>query len=109
MRFSNLAVLGGFTKILLPWSTGDAAITSSGIENVKEVLFDAPTQTNPLFNFTVLLFPLNLKSKLMTAWADLRDLGTYPIFLAKETTFSLKVAESKKDSLTTMLLLNAEM
>ena len=44
----------------------------------------------------------------MIAYADLRDLGTYPMFLAKETTFSLKVAESKKDSLTTMLLLNAE-
>jgi len=35
------------------------------------------------------------------------DLGTYPIFLAKETTFSLNVAESKKDSFTIMLELNA--
>ena len=37
----------------------------------------------------------------------LLERGTYPIFLAKETTFSLNVAESKKDSLTIILELNA--
>jgi hypothetical protein len=35
----NSAVLGGFTVILLPTSTGLATTMSSGIENVKEVLF----------------------------------------------------------------------
>ena len=30
------------------------------------------------------------------ALADLRDLGTYPMFLASETTFSRSVAESRK-------------
>ena len=33
------------------------------------------------------------------------DLGTYPIFLAKETTFSRKVAESMKTSLDIMFAL----
>jgi hypothetical protein len=33
--------------------------------------------------------------------------GTYPMFLARETTFSLTVAESKKDSLTTKFELKA--
>jgi hypothetical protein len=73
------------------------------------VLFTDPTATNPLLRVTVVEFPWNLKSKSMIASAALRDLGTYPIFLAKDTTFSLKVAESKKDSLATMLLLNAVM
>jgi hypothetical protein len=36
------------------------------------------------------------------------DLGTYPIFLARETTFSLKVALSIKTSLLTMLALYEE-
>ena len=43
----------------------------------------------------------------LIAVAAVFDLGTYPIFLAKETTFSLRVAESKKDSLATILELNA--
>jgi hypothetical protein len=38
--------------------------------------------------------------------ADL-ERGMYPIFRANATTFSLKVAESRKDSLTTMFELNA--
>jgi hypothetical protein len=47
--------------------------------------------------------------KLIVAFAADLERGTYPIFLAKETTFSLKVAESKKDSFTTMFELNAVM
>jgi hypothetical protein len=43
----------------------------------------------------------------MAAVADVLERGTYPIFLANETTFSLRVAESKKDSLTIMLELKA--
>jgi hypothetical protein len=35
------------------------------------------------------------------------EYGTYPIFLARDTTFSLTVAESKKDSFITILELNA--
>ena len=44
-----------------------------------------------------------------SAFAAVLERGTYPMFLAKETTFSLNVAESKKDSLTIMLELNAVM
>jgi hypothetical protein len=36
---------------------------------------------------------------------DFLDLGIYPIAFARETTFSLKVAESMKTSLLTMLAL----
>jgi hypothetical protein len=46
-------------------------------------------------------------SKVIAAFAAVLERGTYPIFLARETTFSLRVAESKKDSFTTMLELNA--
>ena len=42
-----------------------------------------------------------------SAFAAVLERGTYPMFLAKETTFSLNVAESKKDSLTIILELNA--
>ena len=37
---------------------------------------------------------------------DVRERGVYPIFRAKETTFSLNAADSMKDSLTTMFALN---
>ena len=50
-----------------------------------------------------------LTEKLISAFAADLERGTYPIFLAKDTTFSLNVAESKKDSFTTMLELNAVM
>ena len=43
------------------------------------------------------------------AIADDLDRGLYPIFDARDTTFSLRVAESKKDSLTAILELNAVM
>ena len=48
-----------------------------------------------------------LIEKLISAFAADLERGTYPMFLANETTFSLSVAESKKDSFTTMLELNA--
>jgi hypothetical protein len=44
----------------------------------------------------------------MFALAAVLDLGTYPIFLARETTFSLNVALSIKTSLLTMLALYEE-
>jgi hypothetical protein len=48
-----------------------------------------------------------LTSKETRAVEAVLERGTYPIFLARETTFSLTVAESKKDSLTTKFELNA--
>jgi hypothetical protein len=43
------------------------------------------------------------------AFAAVLERGTYPIFLASETTFSRTVAESKKDSFTIIFELNAVM
>ena len=81
---------------------------SSNIENVYEVSFEFPTQTNPFFNVKVGdVDPVTFAVKVIDAFAALLDLGTYPIFLARETTFSRSVAESKKDSFTTMFELNA--
>ena len=50
---------------------------------------------------------INFKSgeEIFAKVAALRDFGTYPIFLANETTFSLKVALSMKTSFATMLAL----
>jgi hypothetical protein len=43
------------------------------------------------------------------AFEEEREWGTYPIFLAKETTFSLRVALSIKTSLLIILALYEEM
>ena len=43
----------------------------------------------------------------IVAFAEVLDLGTYTMFLASETTFSLTVAESKNDSFTTKFELTA--
>ena len=66
-----------------------------------------PTQTNPACKVSVGVFPLVVMSKDIVAWAAVLDLGTYPTFRASETTFSRTVAESKNDSFTIMLELNA--
>ena len=60
---------------------------------------------------TLVICPLSVVVMLKDtlAVAAVLERGTYPIFLARETTFSLKVAESEKDSLTIMLELNAVM
>jgi hypothetical protein len=50
---------------------------------------------------------LTLTVKVTDAFAAVLDFGTYPMFLARDTTFSRRVAESKKDSFTTILELNA--
>jgi hypothetical protein len=50
---------------------------------------------------------LTLIVKVTDAFAAVLDFGTYPMFLASDTTFSRRVAESRKDSFTTMLELNA--
>ena len=44
---------------------------------------------------------------LIVAVAAVFERGTYPIFLARDTTFSLIVAESKNDSFATKFALNA--
>jgi len=54
----------------------------------------------------VLVFDV-IAEKETTADEHVLDLGTYPTFLANETTFSLTVAESKKDSFTIIFELNA--
>ena len=79
----------------------------SGIENTYEVSFAEPTHTKPAWRVIVGVLPEVVKSKDIVAWAELLDLGTYPIFLARETTISRTVAESKNDSFTIMLELNA--
>ena len=90
-------------------------VISSGIENVNVVLLSDAIQTRPALRVTVEGAELTSTScvfkilKDIVACAAVRDRGTYPIFLAKETTFSLTVAESRKDSLTTMFELNAVM
>ena len=47
--------------------------------------------------------------KVTFAVAAVLERGTYPMFLARETTFSRTVAASKNDSFTTRLALNALM
>ena len=81
----------------------------SGTENVYDVLSAVPTQTKPAFKVIVGVDnseetkPLND----IIAFEEVLERGTYPIFLASETTFSLRVAESRKDSFTTIFELNA--
>ena len=76
---------------------------SSGIEKLYVVFSSVPVHTRPAFKIAVSLDELVLTSNAIDACAAVLDLGTYPIFLANETTFSRNVAESKKDSFTTML------
>ena len=70
---------------------------------------DAPTHTRPAAKVNVDVLDVVFIEKLICAFEADLERGTYPIFLANETTFSLKVAESKKDSFTTMFELNAVM
>ena len=78
-----------------------------GIENMTVVFSVAPTHTRPAAKVKVDVLDVVLIEKLISAFAADLERGTYPMFLANETTFSLSVAESKKDSFTTMLELNA--
>jgi hypothetical protein len=81
----------------------------AGIENIIVLFSDAPIHTRPADRVNVGVLAVVFIEKLIVAFAADLERGTYPIFLAKETTFSLKVAESKKDSFTTMFELNAVM
>ena len=80
----------------------------SDIEKTKVVSSSAPVQTNPGCKVRVGDDELVCTWNKIDALAAVFDLGTYPIFLANETTFSRSVAESKNDSLTTKFELNAE-
>jgi hypothetical protein len=66
-----------------------------------------PTHTRPACKVSVGLVVVVGTVNETTALDAVLERGTYPIFLANETTFSLKDAESRKDSFTTMLELNA--
>jgi hypothetical protein len=79
----------------------------SGTENTYDVPPAEPVQTNPDCNVNVDVEVVGCAVNETTALDAVLDLGTYPMFLAKETTFSLTVAESKKDSFTTIFELNA--
>jgi hypothetical protein len=71
------------------------------------VSFASPTHTKPFVRVAVKLLVIPLTEKDIDAFEAVLERGTYPIFLASDTTFSRSVAESKKDSLTIILLLNA--
>ena len=88
-------------------------VISSGIENLYVELFALPTHTRPALNVikgicgSAKLSLISISPNLIVATAAVFERGTYPIFLASDTTFSLIVAESKKDSFATKLALNA--
>ena len=86
-------------------------VISSGIEKVYVISLLLPIQTRPALKVTVDTSVVSFESmsKDIVAFAALLDLGTYPMFRASETTFSRTVAESRKDSFTTMFELNAVM
>ena len=90
-----------------PFVTG--TVIDSGIEKIKFEFVPTPLQTMPAFNVSVEVStnPLTLNDTL--ALAALLDLGTYPMFLASETTFSRSVAESRKHSFAAILVLYAVM
>tara|TARA_B100000945_G_scaffold1903_1_gene1638 strand:- start:610 stop:903 length:294 start_codon:yes stop_codon:yes gene_type:complete len=94
-------------KVATPFTTVEVIL--EGIEKVIVLLSDAPIHTRPAARVNVEVLDVVFTVKLICAFAADLERGTYPIFLAKETTFSLKVAESKKDSFTTMFELNAVM
>ena len=84
--------------------------TLSGVANVYEVSLTLPVHTRPLLRTTELYVKLSSATLTLNdtvAFAAVLERGTYPMFLAKETTFSRRVAESKKDSFTIMFELNA--
>ena len=101
--------LPSYISILLnsanPFVTG--TVMSSGIQNMKFVLSPVPLQTIPEFNVSVDVSVRPSTVKDILALEDLRDLGTYPIFLASATTFSRSVAEARKHSFAAKFVLYA--
>ena len=96
------------SKVAIPSNTG--TVISSGIEKTKELPpnFEEDAAIGPFLRVIEAgggeIFVASTK-KLITALAAFLDLGKYPIFFAKDTTFSLKVALSMDTSFATMLAL----
>ena len=82
---------------------------SSGMQNMKFVFSQAPLQITQALIVSVDVSTNPSTVKDILALADLRDLGTYPMFLASETTFSRSVAESRKHSFAAIFVLYAVM
>ena len=85
-------------------------VISSKIQKVYDCLPKDPwlVATIPFFRVIVLgagVILLVSTKKLTLAVAAFLDLGRYPIFLAKDTTFSLNVALSMNTSFATMFAL----
>ena len=83
---------------------------SSKIQKTYEFTPVCPAEdaTGPLFSVIVAgagVTPVTSTKKLTVAVEAVLERGKYPIFLANETTFSLKVALSMNTSLVTMLAL----
>ena len=96
------------SKEAIPSNTG--TVISLKIENTKDWLPKVPevAATGPFLSVNdagVGEILLQSTKKLTVAAAAFLDLGKYPIFRAKETTFSLKVALSMNTSLETILAL----
>ena len=77
--------------------------------NVYVVSLVLPTHTIPAFRVSVGVSVLVVTLNDICAVDATLERGTYPILPARETTFSRRVAESKKDSFTTIFELNAVM
>lgn len=87
-------------------STG--TVMSSITQNVNDCFANVEElkQTGPAFNVTATVFdPDASTEKLILAFDDFLERGRYPIFLAIDTTFSLRVALSRNTSFDTMLAL----
>ena len=78
---------------------------SSGMQNMKFVFSPAPLQMTPALIVSVDVSTRPSTVKDILALDDLRDLGTYQMFLASATTFSRSVAESRKHSFAAILVL----
>ena len=96
------------SKDAIPSKTG--TVTSSKIEKTNDWFPNAPEEvaTTPFFKVSDagagLILVVSTK-KVTVAFAAFLDLGTYPIFLASATTFSLSVALSIKTSFATIFAL----
>ena len=100
--------MGISSKEAIPSKTG--TVISSKIEKTKDWLPKEPdvAATGPFLSVIETgLGEISLAStkKLIVARAAFLDRGTYPIFRAKATTFSLNVALSIKTSFATMFAL----
>ena len=96
------------SKYAIPSLTG--TVISSKIEKINDWPPKAPSldAIGPLLSVKVAgvgITPEQSTKKVTDAVAAYLERGTYPMFLANETTFSLKVALSMKTSLVIMLAL----